>query len=66
METNPIEDVWFVQDDNFTTNNDVNSILKSDNLISNDCELESELQFNQQFIKDTTLTSITYDRTKKN
>ena len=65
-ERNDVEEHWFTEDDNNFTTSEVSSILKSDNLISNDCELESELQFNQQFIKDTTLTSITYDRTKKN
>ena len=55
------EERWFTEDDNNFTASDVSSILKSDNLISNDYKLDSELQLNQN----TDITSLTYNQTKK-
>ena len=55
------EERWFTEDDiNFTTS-EVSSILKSDNLISNDYKLNTELKLNQN----ADITSLSYSYSQK-
>ena len=59
------EERWFMEDDNNFTTSDFSNILKKDNLISNDCNLNNELQLNQQFNQGNVITSLTYSESKK-
>ena len=59
--TSNYEERWFAEDDNNYTTSEVNSILKSKNLISNDYKIESELNLN----KSVDITSLTYSQLKK-
>ena len=54
------EEHWFIEDDNNFSTSDISSILKSDNLISNDYSLKNELQLNKR--KD--ITSLTYSQSE--
>ena len=51
---------WFTEDYNFLTSSDVSSILKSDNLISNDYKFNDELKLNQI----SEITSMTHNPSK--
>lgn len=55
------EERWFLEDDDAFTTSEVTSILKSDNFISNDYKLNSELNLNQ----DGDIASLTYNISQK-